>query len=62
MITAAVKAAPDETAYRITLVRMLAAQGKDTQAKTAFKALETLNYGGRLDSSISELRTLPALQ
>ncbi len=62
MITAAVQAAPDETAYRITLVRMLAAQGKDAQAKTAFKALETLNYGGRLNSSISELRELPALQ
>lgn len=62
MITAAVQAAPDETAYRITLVRMLAAQGKDAQAKTAFKALETLNYGGRLDSSISELHKLPALQ
>jgi len=62
MTSAAVKAAPSESAYRITLVRMLAAQGHREEALAALKALQSLNYGGRLNSAISQLRTLQTLQ
>lgn len=58
----AVKAAPNEPAYQITLIRMLAAQGRRAEAKAAFKQLENLNIGGRLDSSLDGLRALPGLQ
>jgi hypothetical protein len=58
MTKEAVRARPDEPAYRITLVRMLAAQGHKAEAKEALKELEALNLGGRLDGSLSELRAL----
>jgi hypothetical protein len=58
MLAEAVKAKPDEPAYHITLVRMLAAQGRNDEARQALKQLETLNIGGRLDGSIAGLRAL----
>jgi hypothetical protein len=58
MTKEAVRIRPDEPAYRITLVRMLAAQGHKAEAKEALKQLEALNLGGQLDGSLSELRAL----
>jgi hypothetical protein len=58
MTEEAVQAQPDEPAYRITLVRMLAAQGRRTEAEEALKQLGALNIGGQLDGSLSELRAL----
>lgn len=58
MTTDAVKAAPSEPAYRITLVRMLIVQGRYDEARQQIAGLETLNIGGRLDNSISGLRAL----
>ena len=57
MTQQAVQAQPGEPAYRITLIRMLAAQGHTAEARSALEQLETLNYGGRLDSSVAELHT-----
>jgi hypothetical protein len=62
MTEEAVQTQPEEPAYRITLVRMLAAQGPSTAAVQALKQLETLNIGGRLSTSLRELRALPGLQ
>ncbi|WP_426700424.1 hypothetical protein ACPPVV_13620 [Rhodanobacter sp. Col0626] len=62
MIKEAVSTQPDETAYQITLIRMLAAQDEKLEAKAAMEQLETQNIGGRLDSSLRELRALPGLQ
>ncbi len=58
----AVKRAPNEPAYRITLVRMLAAQGRKAEAHAALQGLEVLDIGGRLDTSLKELRALPGMQ
>jgi hypothetical protein len=58
MLAEAVKAKPDEPAYHITLIRMLAALGRNDEARQAIKQLETLNIGGRLDGSIAGLRAL----
>jgi len=57
MATEALHASPSEPAYHITVIRMLIAQGKLDEARQALKGLEALNYGGRLDSSIADLRT-----
>jgi hypothetical protein len=62
MTEEAVQAQPGEPAYRITLVRMLAAQGRKAEAEKALKQLDTLNIGGRLDDSLRELRALLSLQ
>jgi len=62
MTQAAIKAAPVEPAYRITLVRMLAAQGRQADALEALKGLQSLDTGGRLDDTLRELRTLQGLQ
>ncbi len=58
----AVKASPAEPAYQITLIRMLAALGRKVDADKAIGQLATLNFGGRLNSSLAELRKLPGLQ
>lgn len=58
----AVNASPDEPAYQITLVRMLAVQGQTNEANKALHQLEKLNIGNRLSSSLYELRKLPNLQ
>jgi hypothetical protein len=62
MTAEAVKAAPNEPAYRITLVRMLAVQGRRAEAHAALEALEVLDIGGRLDTTLNELRKLPGLK
>jgi len=59
----AVKATPHVAAYRITLARMLIAQGQPAAAQQQIKQLQAQNIGGHLDGSIAELRkklsTLP---
>lgn len=62
MTTSAIKAAPSETAYRITLIRMLIVLGKKGEAQSAMKQLASLNYGGRLDGTLAQLRTMPGMQ
>ena len=56
MIERTVASDPGEPAYRITLVRMLLASGHVNQARVALRALERLNIGGRLDSTLDPLR------
>ncbi|CAM0997948.1 Tetratricopeptide repeat protein [Rhodanobacter sp. Root179] len=53
----AVRVAPDESAYRITLIRMLIALGREADARRALQQLETMNIGGRLDPNIVELES-----
>jgi hypothetical protein len=62
MTDEAIKAAPTEPAYRITLVRMLAAQGRIDDARAALRELQALDIGGSLDASVNELRALPGMQ
>jgi protein O-mannosyl-transferase len=62
MTTDAVKARPDEPAYQITMIRMLAAEGRKVDAEQAIQQLETLNVGGWLNGSLNELHKLPGLQ
>jgi protein O-mannosyl-transferase len=62
MTAEAVRAAPNEPAYRITQIRMLAAQGHDAEAKQALRQLESLNIGGRLNNELMQLHALPSLQ
>ena len=62
MASEAVKASPEEPAYRITLVRMLQAVGNSGAALAELKQLELLNYGGRLNTTLAQLRALPGLQ
>ena len=56
MIEGAVNDAPNEPAYRITLVRMLLASSRPDAAMRQIQALQQLNIGGRLNSNIRELR------
>lgn len=58
MSVAAVEADPSEPAYRITLARMLAVQGRYSAVLKQVDALETLNTGGRLNQAIVELKKL----
>jgi len=58
MTTDAVAASPYEPAYRITLVRMLVVQGRMQEAHEALLQLQHLNYGGRLNHTLAELRAL----
>lgn len=60
-IEGAIAAAPNEPAYRITLVRMLLAYGRLGDARTALEQLKTLNIGGRLNSDLAELESLPGM-
>ncbi|MDE1892985.1 MAG: hypothetical protein KGH90_01465 [Xanthomonadaceae bacterium] len=62
MTADAVKTAPNEPAYRITLVRMLVVQGRIADAQAALLGLQSLDLGGRLDTSLKELRELPGMQ
>jgi hypothetical protein len=62
MTKEAVSAQPGEAAYRITLVRMLAALGRSAEARQSFEQLKKLNIGGRLNGSLEELLTLPGMQ
>lgn len=58
MVDGAVKDAPDEPAYRITLVRMLAASGSIDKAREELRPLYRLNVGNRLGPNLSELNSL----
>jgi hypothetical protein len=62
MIQDAVRTNPGEPAYRITLVRMLAAQGRKLEAERELQKLSALNIGGRLDHDLSSLRALQGLR
>lgn len=62
MAREAVGADPSEPAYYITLIRMLAAEGKQDDARNALTSLEQLNLGGRLNGELVSLRALPGLQ
>jgi len=55
MIEGAVKAAPNEPGYRITLVSMLIALGRKGETGLQMQALQRLNIGGRLSGMINEL-------
>jgi hypothetical protein len=57
LIGQAISTAPLEPAYRITCIRMFLSRGQYDRARRALKELETLNFGGRLDGSIAELRS-----
>jgi hypothetical protein len=61
MTKEAIETSPSEPAYQITLIRMLAAQGRNKEAEQALNKLSALNIGGRLDQDLSTLRTLPGL-
>lgn len=54
----AVDAKPNEPAYQITQVRMLLAMGRRDDARQALEKLQSLNVGGRLDTSLVELHAL----
>lgn len=56
MTEEAVKTSPYEPAYQITLIRMLAAQGRMDEAHQAIQQLKKLNVGGRLDEELDALR------
>ncbi|WP_426663145.1 tetratricopeptide repeat protein [Rhodanobacter aciditrophus] len=58
MIEGAVKTAPNEPAYRITQIRMLAAEGRWDEAREALTKLKSLNIGGRLNDTIDDLNRL----
>jgi hypothetical protein len=58
MIEGAVASAPNEPAYRITQVRMLATMGYDARAREALVQLQAMNYGGRLDTTVRSLQDL----
>ena len=60
MLEKAVETEPNESAYRITMVRMLAAQGREDDAKRALEKLQSINIGGTLDGTLSQLRSLLA--
>jgi protein O-mannosyl-transferase len=55
MTEEAVKASPYEPAYQITLVRMLAVQGRISEARQALQRLQQFNIGGRLSNNLDEL-------
>lgn len=56
MTEGAVNNAPNEPAYRITLVRMLLASSRRDAAMRQIQALQRLNIGGRLNGDIHEFR------
>jgi len=58
----AVQTSPGEPEYRITLIRMMLAQGQMDEAREAFKQVQSMNFGGRLNAQLAELRTLPGMQ
>lgn len=62
MASEAVKADPGEPAYRITLIRMLAATGQKAEIDEQMAQLEQMNFGGRLNGDISRLKMLPNAQ
>lgn len=61
MTAAAVTTQPQEPAYRITLTRMLAAQGRYAEVKKQIRVLQGLNIGERLNRDIADLQALVPL-
>ena len=57
LIEQAVSVKPDEPAYLITLTNMLMAMDRYPDADKAFRQLQSLNIGGRLDKNLAELRS-----
>jgi len=62
MTARAVETSPSEPAYRITQIRMLLEGGDAKKAHAALEQLQSLNYGGRLNAQLAELRALPGMQ
>lgn len=62
MAEQAVLKSPGEPAYRISLIRMLLVEGQTNKAQEALRQLQLLNFGGRLDAQLAELRALPGVQ
>jgi hypothetical protein len=62
MIELAVLKSPDEPAYRVALIRILLVEGQVNKAHEALEQLQSLNFGGRLDAQLAELRALPNMQ
>lgn len=62
MAADAVRSAPDEPAYHVTLARMYATQGRFRDARQQIERLRDLNVGGRLDTDIAGLSTLIPVQ
>jgi hypothetical protein len=62
MAEQAVLKSPGEPAYRITLIRMLLVEGQTNRAHDALRQLQLLNFGGRLDAQLAELRALAGMQ
>jgi hypothetical protein len=58
----AVQSSPNEPAYRITLIRMLVVLRQRNEIETQIEALERLNIGGRLGSTLAELKSLSTSQ
>ncbi|MBB6187260.1 hypothetical protein [Rhodanobacter sp. MP7CTX1] len=58
MTVEAMRNGPNEPAYRITLIRMMVAQGQRVEADEQLRELEQLNIGGRLDSDMANLKKL----
>jgi len=58
MTQASVAAAPNEPAYRITTIRMLAALGQKNAAQEEFRQLQKLDIGGELGKTMQNLHTL----
>ena len=55
MITEAIAAKPNETAYRISQIRMLAFLGRTAEARMALQNLARFNLGDRLNDELSAL-------
>jgi len=61
MTELAVLKSPDEPVYHISLIRMLLVEGQLDKAHEALRQLQSLNFGGRLDAQLAELRALPGM-
>lgn len=62
MTAAAVARDPGYPAYRVALIRMLAAQGRSADANNALHQLEAMNVGGSMDHMLRELHGLPGMR
>lgn len=58
MAQAATRAAPDEPAYHITLIRMAVVLDRPAEAERSLDVLRRLNVGGRVNNEIKELGAL----
>lgn len=56
MTSEAIMTAPREPAYRVTEIQMLLALGRMDEAQQQYRALEQLNIGGSLDTTLQKIR------